>query len=204
MEHLGAPAQTLGEALCANGHDHEFLHVNGVCSVRAAVENIHHRNGKSVRIHAAQESVQRNIQGSCRSSRAGYGNSEYCVCAQLALVLCAVCVDHSLVDRVNIGSVHAHDSVTDNGIHIIDSLGHALAAETGLVAVAKLQSLEFAGGSAAGSRAPCDCSVCEIYLRLNGRIAAGVDYFAADDILNFKIVHVVHLSVVFLSALRTF
>src|SRR5262249_32362480 len=44
-----APAKRLGERGSADGHDHEFLKVNRAVSVRASIQNIHHRNGKDGR-----------------------------------------------------------------------------------------------------------------------------------------------------------
>ena len=194
VEHLGAPAQTLGEALCADRHYHEFLNVHGVRSVRAAVENVHHRNRKSVRVNAAEETVQRNVEGGRCGSCAGDGDRQNSISAELALVLCAVCFDHCLVNGVDIGSVHADDSFADNGVYVVHSPGNALAAESGLVAVAKFQRLKLACGSAAGSRAARDGAVCEPYFSFNGRVSAGIDDLAPDDIFDLKIVHVVYLS----------
>ena len=48
MEHFDAPAQRFVKAGSADGHDHEFLHVHGIIGVRAAIEDVHHRDGKSV------------------------------------------------------------------------------------------------------------------------------------------------------------
>ena len=110
------------------------------------------------------------------------------------LVLCAVCFDHCLVNGVDIGSVHADDSFADNGVYVVHSPGNALAAESGLVAVAKFQRLKLACGSAAGSRAARDGAVCEPYFSFNGRVSAGIDDLAPDDIFDLKIVHVVYLS----------
>ena len=184
VEHLCAPTKTFREALRAYRHDHEFLYVNSVRGMRAAVEDIHHRDRKYVRIHAAEESVQRDIQR-CRSrSCARDGNSEDRIRTELALVLGAVGVYHCLIYRVDVGRVHADDSVADNGVDVVHCLGNALSAESGLVAVAQLKRLELAGGSSAGSCSAGNGAVCEPYLGLNGRISAGIDYLAPDDILD--------------------
>ena len=55
-------AQAFFEALGADGHDHEFLHVHSVGCMSAAVEDVHHGDGQLVAVNAAQEAVQRNVQ----------------------------------------------------------------------------------------------------------------------------------------------
>ena len=46
VEDFDAPAQGLVKARSAERHHHEFLHVDGIIGVRAAIENVHHRDGK--------------------------------------------------------------------------------------------------------------------------------------------------------------
>ena len=58
-----------------------------------------------------------------------------------------------------------------------------------LVAVAQLQSLELAGGSAGGGTAAGNRAVGQSDLGLNGGISAGVQDLAADHRFNFQIVH---------------
>ena len=69
-------------------------------------------------------------------------------------------------------------------INVGNSLGNALAAEFGLVAVTKLKSLELTSGCTAGSSASADRTVSEINLSLYGRIAAGVNNFTTDNFFN--------------------
>ncbi len=49
VENLDAHAQSFAETCRADGHNHEFLRIHGIIGVRAAVQNVHHRNGKSIR-----------------------------------------------------------------------------------------------------------------------------------------------------------
>src|SRR5699024_8374440 len=55
--------QCFGESLRADGSNHEFLHVHARVGVRAAIENIHHRNRQDVCIRAADVAVQRQTSG---------------------------------------------------------------------------------------------------------------------------------------------
>ena len=83
MKYLCALSESFLEGRSAYGHYHEFLNVNGICCMSAAVKNVHHRNGKSVAAYAAEESVKRHTHsnGSCSCSR--NGNSKDSICAEL-------------------------------------------------------------------------------------------------------------------------
>ena len=54
MEHLGPHPDGIGAGGRAHRHDHEFLDVDGIVRMRAAVDDIHHRHGQQVRIGAAR------------------------------------------------------------------------------------------------------------------------------------------------------
>ena len=58
---LRAPAQRLGEGGRADRRDHELLDVDVVVGVRAAVEDVHHRDGQHVRVRAAEVAEQRQV-----------------------------------------------------------------------------------------------------------------------------------------------
>ena len=62
VEHFDAPAQRFRKRRRAHGHDHEFLEVDVVVGVSAAVEDVHHRSGQSVCAGAAEIAVERNVQ----------------------------------------------------------------------------------------------------------------------------------------------
>ena len=189
VEHLGAPAQALFEAGGTGGHDHEFLHIHGVGRVCAAVQNVHHGHRQLIAGHAAQETVQGHIQRDGGCAGRGDGDGQDGVCAEVGLILGAVGFQHSGIDGVDVRGVHADKGLVDGGVDVLHGLADALAAETALIAVAQLQSLKFAGGSAAGGSAAADGAVRQPNLGLNGGVAAGVDDLAANDFLNFQIAH---------------
>ena len=63
MEDFGTHAEGFGEILGADGHYHEFLEVDVVIGVLAAVEDVHHWNGEDVGIAAAEVPVKRHLGG---------------------------------------------------------------------------------------------------------------------------------------------
>ena len=62
---LRAHLQRRAEILRTDGHDHEFLHVQPVACVYAAVQDVHHRHGHQVRLRAAQKAEKRHILCAC-------------------------------------------------------------------------------------------------------------------------------------------
>ena len=193
MEHLGAPAQGFPEGGRAHRHDHELLRVHGVGGVCAAVENVHHGHGQAVAVHAAEEAVQRHFQrcGSCAAGCNGHGQNG--VCAQIGLVLGAVGLDHGGVDGVDVGGIHAHNSISNDRVDVLHGLGHALAEVAALIAVAQFQRLKLAGGCTGRRTAPGNGAVGQRDLGFHGGVAAGVQNLAAHNGFNFQIVHIENL-----------
>ena len=141
-----------------------------------------------VALHAAQELVQRYAQAFRRRLRGSDGNRQDRVSAQFGLILRSVRLQHGAVHGVGVPGVDALEHIVDHGIHIVHSLGNALAAETALVAVPQFQRFKLTGGSAGRSRAASDNPAGKRHLRLHGGIAAGVDYFTSCNFRNGKTV----------------
>ncbi len=59
MENLGAATQSLAEGIGPHRHDHEFLDIQAVVGVFAAVDDVHHRHRHLHRAHAAEIAVER-------------------------------------------------------------------------------------------------------------------------------------------------
>ena len=193
VEHLGAPAQCFLEGGSTHGHDHELLGIHGVGGMSTAVQDVHHGHGQAVAVHTTQEAVQRHLQRSSGCTAGCDGHGQDGVCTQVGLVLGAVGLDHGGVDGVDVGSIHAHNSVCDDGVDVLHSLSHALAQVTALVAVTQLQSLELAGGCAGRCAAAGDSAVGQGDLSFHGGVAAGVQDLAAHNGFNFQIVHIENL-----------
>ena len=163
--------------------------VKGYYGVRAAVQNVHHRNRQTSAGYAAQKTIQRNVQCSCCGSCCGNGNCQNRIGTQIGLVLGAVCGDHCLVYCVQIRCVHTSDSFVDNGIDVFYSLGHALAQIASLVAVTQFQCFEFAGGSTAGGSTSCNSTVNQCDFCFYSRIASGIQNLSADNFFDLQITH---------------
>ncbi|CAM5376425.1 hypothetical protein SBADM41S_01019 [Streptomyces badius] len=102
---LRAPAQGLGEGLRADRRDHELLDVHVGVGVRAAVQDVHHRNGQQVRVRAAQVAEERQVGRLGGGVRDGQRDAEDGVRAERGLVLGGVQVEHRLVDEALLGGV---------------------------------------------------------------------------------------------------
>ena len=103
VEDLGADPQRLGEGSAPAGNDHELLEVERVLGVRAAVDDVHQRDGQDVRVFAADPAVERDAG----VRRGGLGGGERAaedgVRAEAALVLRPVELDQQLVERPLVG-----------------------------------------------------------------------------------------------------
>ena len=138
------------EILRADGHDHKFLHVQPVSRVRAAVENVHHRHGRQVRLRAAQKAEQRHALRAGSRLGAGHRHGQRRVRAENGLVFRAVQRDQRLIDGEQVVRVHAAQGVVDGAGDVFAGLQHAFAAVKLHSAVAQFQRLVFAGRCAAG------------------------------------------------------
>ncbi len=150
VEHLGAHTDAFLEAACADRTNHELLEADGSVGVCAAVDDVHHGHGEAVCVAAADIFVEGEIE--IVGSGLGYGErySEDGVGAEVALGLCAVECEHCLVDTDLVKSRHAYESVGDGAVYVGHSLGNTLAHITVFVAVAKLESLVYAGRCTGG------------------------------------------------------
>src|SRR5690606_5583512 len=98
VEDLGAHAQGIGEGLGAHRLDHEFLDVDVVVGMLAAVDDVHHRHRHGVDAGGAVQVGDVGIQGHALGLGGGLGggqgHGQDGVGAQLGLVLGTVQLDH--------------------------------------------------------------------------------------------------------------
>ncbi len=136
MEDLRAHADAFGQGGRADGLDHEFLHVDRVVGVLAAVDDVHHRDRQGAGEGAADIAVERlaEVVGGGLGQREGDGEDG--IGAEAGLVRRAVEVDHDAVELDLFGGVHAADGVEDFALDVGAGLGDALAAVAGRIAVA--------------------------------------------------------------------
>ena len=175
---LGAPAQRLGERLGTHRHDHEFLEVDVVVGMHAAVEDVHHRRGQQVRIRAANVLVERKTGFlGCRASGC-QRNAQDGVGAEAALVVRAVKRDHGIVDSALVFGVVADELVGELRVHMVDCSLDALAQIAVLVAVAQLDSLERTRGCTGRDHRTPHSATFERNFHLNGGISARIENLA--------------------------
>ena len=110
----------------------------------ATIDDIHHRNGQSVSVRATDIA----IQGDVESLGSGLGNSQADtqdgVSAQFALGGSTIQLQHLHIDSTLVEHAITLQRGSDDGVYVLHSLQHALAAIAVLVAVTKLQSLVLA------------------------------------------------------------
>ena len=150
----------------------------------ATVDNVHHGNRKSVAGDASQEAVQGNIQGNRCCSCAGNGYCQNCIGSQSGLILGSVCIDHCLINGVNIGSIHSLQGLIDHSVDIFNSLLHTLAQISALIAISQFQCLELTGRCSAGSHTTTDRTIYQNHLRFYGRISSGIQNLSCDYFFN--------------------
>ena len=162
--------------------DHEFLNVDGIIGVLAAVQNVHHRHRQRARIGTADIAEQRHAQIVRRRLGDREGDAEDGVGTQARLVRRAVQIDHDIVDLHLLGRVHPADGVENLALDIAHGLQHALAAVAGLIAVAQLHSLIRAGRRTGRDRGAPHRAGIQHDLDLYGRVASAIENFAGDDV----------------------
>ncbi len=173
MVDFRAPAQSLRETRRAEGHDHEFLHVGGLpACVCAAVQDVHHRHGQDVRVHAAEITIQRQSQRIGRGLRDRETDSQNGVRAQFGFVRRAVQRQQGKVNRALVGSVHAEQFARDRPVHVGDRLRHALAEVALLVAVAHFERFVLACRRARRDGGASPRTVHQRDFHFHGRVAA--------------------------------
>ena len=153
----------------------------------AAVEDVHHRHGQGLGVHAAQVVVQGQVQRGGSGAGAGQGHAQDGVRTQAGLVRGAVQLYEQLVDGGLVEDVQAQHGLGYLGVDVLNGLADALAQVAALVAVAQLAGLVDAGGGAGGNSSAADGAVVQGDLDLNGRIAAGVQYLARGDVNDLEV-----------------
>ena len=172
MEDLGAHADAFVERGGADGTDHEFLEADGSIGVSAAVDDVHHGDGKGVGVATADVFVEGQVEIVGGSLGHGEGNTEDGVGAEVRLGVGAVEFEHCLVDGYLVERAHALEGLGDGAVDVGHSLENALAHVAGLVAVAELKSLVHAGRRAGGNGSATARAAFKDYVDFNSGVAA--------------------------------
>ena len=189
VEHFGADAQGVGKGLGAHGHDHEFLDVQIVGSMRAAVDDVHHGRGHDLGVHAAEVLIQGQAEVFGGGAGRGERHAEHGVGAEAGLVFGAVEVDEGVVHLHLAQGVEADYGFGDFTVHVFHGAGHALALVAALVAVAQFEGFAAAGGGAGRNGGAADVAGLQSDFHFNGRIAAGVEDLAGPYGSDGAVVH---------------
>ncbi len=189
VENFSAHAQCIGEVLGANRLNHELLNVDVVVGVLTTVDDVHHRHRHGVdaggAVQVGDVRVQRHALGLCSSLGSSQGNSQDGVGAQSSLVLGAVQLDHRAVQLGLSGRITANQQLADGAIDIGNSLEHALAQITALVAITQFQRFARTGGGAGGCASAAHDAAFQNHVRFNGGVTARVQNLTALDINDF-------------------
>ena len=177
MVNLGAPTQAFGEALGPHGHNHEFLEVDIVVGMHAAVEDIHHRSGQQMRIRATHIAIQRQFAGLGRSARTSKRRTQHGIRTKISLIGSAIKIDHLGVDGTLVARIHPDKSFGNFLVHMSNGLLHAFAEIAARIAVAQLDSLECAGRSSRRNDRTRKRAIVESDFDFDRRITARVEDF---------------------------
>ena len=180
---LRPPAQRLGEGRRADRGDHELLDVHVVIGVRAAVQDVHHRDGQHVRVRPAEVTEQGQAAGVRGGPGDGHADADDRVRAQPRLVRRPVQVDQRLVDQPLVIGLVPEQFRLDLVDDALDRPSHPLAAVL-RAAVPQLDGLEGAGGRPARYPGPPNGAVVERYLDLKGGVPPGIQDLPGMDRFN--------------------
>jgi hypothetical protein len=150
VEHFHTAPQGVAEALEAQRHDHEFLHVHRVVRVLSAVDDVHHRRGQQTGAASAQVAVQRLVGELGSRFGDGQRDAQDRVGTQILLVRRAVQFDHPQIDADLVQAVHALQFTGDGRIDVMHGLLDAFAQENALFTVTQFPRLVGTGARSAG------------------------------------------------------
>ena len=180
VEDLGDHADALGEALRADRHDHEFLEVDLVVGVLAAVDDVGHRHRQDAGVGPADVAVEGQARGPLAAALAAARLTPRIALAP-SLPLFGV-PSASIIARSRptwSAGVAADDDLGQRVVDVGDGLGDALAEVPLLVAVAQLDGLVNAGAGAGGDGGAAEGAVGQDDVDLDGRVASAVEDLAS-------------------------
>ena len=181
MENFATAAQGFAEGGEAARHDHEFLEVDRGVGVGAAVDDVHHGDGKHFGVGSADVFEKRLTELRGGGVGGGHGGTEDGVGAEFLFVRRAVELAHGAVDSDLVERVESGDGAGDGFVDVGHGFLHAFAEVTGGFAVAQFPSFMFAGAGAARDHGAPGGAALQGDFDFDGGVAARVDHFAAAD-----------------------
>ena len=146
MEHLCTHTDGLLLGRSTHRTDHKFLEGDRRIRVSTTIDDIHHRNRKSVSIATADVAIQWDVKILSSSMSHSQRNTEDGIGTQIRLGLGTVELQHLIIDGTLLQGRKANQSRTNHLIHILHGLQDTLAAIAVLVAITKFQSLVLTSG----------------------------------------------------------
>ena len=137
MEDLAPAPQGVAERCEAQRHDHEFLNIDGIVRVLAAVDDVHHGRRQQIGAGAAQVPVQRLLR--VLGGRLSHGHRRRPGLRWRPTTSCSACRPGSimhLVDFALVQRVHADQAVGNAAVDVVDRREHAFPKIRALVPVA--------------------------------------------------------------------
>jgi len=126
--YLSAHSKTFLEAARTGGHDHEFLDINSIIRMLAAIHDVHHWHRHLLGIGTSQISIQRHMQRACRCPGCCHGHSQHSIGAEMRLILGTIQLQQDGVKGRLFKYIHADHCRSDLGIHMVYRPFHSKAA----------------------------------------------------------------------------
>jgi hypothetical protein len=177
-------AQRFREFRRPEGSDHEFLQVDRIVGMRAAIDDVHHRDRQEVGGDAAQVAIERSTLRCCPCAGSGHGNGEDGIGSEAALVRCTVEGDHSAIDFGLLDGIFAVQGLGNLAVDVGDRLEGAFAEIAAFVAIPQFHGFVLSGGCAGRHCRSSHTSVDQINICFHGRIPARIENLSSNHFYN--------------------
>ena len=184
LKGLGAIAHRFPKCGRTHRDDHEFLNVEIVVGMRAAVDDIHHRHRQGHRTRTAEIAIERQSGLFGRSLGNRHRHRQRCVGAESGLVVGTVEFDQDLVDIRLLAGVEAHDRLGNLGVDVLDRTQHTFATVTRRIAIAQFDRLARAGRGPGWHGCTAHRARFKQYIAFDRGVAAGIDHLTSDNVDN--------------------
>ena len=146
MKNFRAHAKGGGKILRPGRYNHEFLYIDIIVGVLAAVQYVHHGHRQFSGVHTPYILKQRHIEILCRSFGHGQGDTQNGVGSELRFVWRAVQVAENAVDQRLITGIVTGQGFLDR-LDVRDGVQNAFSQVAAFVAVPQFDGFVFAGRS---------------------------------------------------------
>ena len=149
--------------------------------MRAAVDDVHHRNRQFVGVAAANVAIQGETKQIGSSFCGSKADAEDSVSTEFGFGRRAVELDHLVIESTLIEDAIADERGSNDLIDVRNSFERAFAEVATFVAVAELESFILAGGCAGRNGCATDHAALENDIDFDSRIAARIKNLTTDN-----------------------